>query len=99
MGEKRNHDSALSDTARAPLFARSMAVSLPIPVLAPVMTTVFPSSFASEDQAARKRFLQNWEISENVLNGDKKGSFLWLKTKNYDFKKRQKNKTPENYDF
>lgn len=29
---------------RAPLFAKSMAVSLPIPVLAPVMMTVLPVS-------------------------------------------------------
>lgn len=33
-----------------PLLARSLAVSLPIPVLAPVMTTVFPSNLSSEDQ-------------------------------------------------
>lgn len=30
---------------RAPLFAKSIAVSLPMPVLAPVMMTVFPDSF------------------------------------------------------
>lgn len=30
---------------RAPLFARSSAVSLPMPVFAPVMMTVFPVNF------------------------------------------------------
>lgn len=33
-----------------PLLARSRAVSLPMPVLAPVMMTVFPSSLSSDDQ-------------------------------------------------
>lgn len=33
-----------------PLLAKSLAVSLPIPVLAPVMMTVFPSSLSSDDQ-------------------------------------------------
>lgn len=33
-----------------PLFARSMAVSFPIPVLAPVIKTVLPSSLAADDQ-------------------------------------------------
>lgn len=46
-----------------PLFARSMAVSLPIPVLAPVMTTVLSSSLSAEDQGVRKKFLGYWEIT------------------------------------
>lgn len=33
-----------------PLPARSLAVSLPIPVFAPVMMTVFPSNLSSDDQ-------------------------------------------------
>lgn len=47
-----------------PLFARSIAVSLPIPVLAPVMSTVFPSSFSADDQAGRHIFLATyWQTS------------------------------------
>ena len=41
-----------------PLFARSMAVSFPMPLLAPVISTVFSSSLSAEDQAARKKFLE-----------------------------------------
>lgn len=47
----------------SPLFARSMAVSLPIPVLAPVMTTVLSCSLSAEDHAGRKKFLRYWETS------------------------------------
>lgn len=40
-----------------PLLARSLAVSLPIPVLAPVMITVLPSSLAVEDHWPLKNAL------------------------------------------
>lgn len=46
-----------------PLLARSMAVSFPMPELAPVISTVLPSSFSVEDQDFRKIFLKYWEIS------------------------------------
>lgn len=40
-----------------PLLARSRAVSLPMPVLAPVMMTVFPSSLSSDDQRRQHTLL------------------------------------------
>lgn len=58
VGEKRREEHQKERMGQAtgaavrvvPLLARSRAVSLPMPVLAPVMTTVFPSSLSSDDQ-------------------------------------------------
>lgn len=50
-----------------PLLARSLAVSLPIPVLAPVMTTVFPSNLSPEDQWLQHTPLNKRQVKALII--------------------------------
>ena len=52
----------------SPLRARSRAVSLPMPLLAPVISTVLSCSVAPQDQG-RKRFLGGGGVCCNRFNG------------------------------
>lgn len=51
-----------------PLFAKSLVVSLPMPVLAPVTITVLPSSRAMEDHWPKKSALTQQDDCHNLFH-------------------------------